>query len=179
MTIFFSFIGSSSSDCEAQLDLLALRRLDDFPALVDVAFGFGDRHGLPFLVDLREPPQPRVVEADASVVFADDRLEDATVVARKADLIGCRIQLSPRNDDVCALSTLVAHIADKWPAFRTDFRFIAKLPQRFHEIPLVIQARAQFNVFAHCCLLEMKIVDWGFLFRVAKGSSADANGGLK
>src|SRR5689334_15968779 len=99
MTIFFSFIDSSSSDCEAQLDLLALWRMDDLPAFKDVAFGFGDSHSLPFLVDLHEPPEPRIVKADSAVVLADDRLVDATAIARKADLIGCRIQLSPRNDD--------------------------------------------------------------------------------
>src|SRR6185503_14317941 len=97
-------------------------RVDDFPALEDVAFGLGDSHGLPFLVDLNKPPQPRVVETDSSVIFADDRLVDAAVITRKADLIGCRIQLPSRNDDVSPLGTLVAHIADKGPAFGTDFR---------------------------------------------------------
>src|SRR5439155_24379966 len=107
-----------------QLDLLALGRVDHFSAFENVALRLGDSHGLPFLVDLRQSPKPRFIEANPAVVLADDRLVNTASVTRETDIVRCRIQLSSRNDYLCALVPLVAQIAGERLALAANPRLI-------------------------------------------------------
>src|SRR5437867_7264780 len=147
---------SSSANSKPQLDLLALRRVDDLFALEHVTPGLGDGHGLPLLVDLRKAAQPPIVKADPAVVFTDERAKHAPRVTCETEVVGCAVQLPARDDDLSMLVALIAAVSDERPAFGTHLRLIAQFLQCFDEEVLFGYFRRQLFILTHMTSLRIE-----------------------
>jgi len=92
---------------------LAFAGLDHFPTFENVAFRLCRSDGLLLFVELVDPVQPFLVEADSLIVFAQAGNVTPIGRPREADIVGSRIQLLPAYDDVRLFLPLVTFVADQ------------------------------------------------------------------
>src|SRR5947209_1534846 len=162
------------------MNLLALRCFDDLFALEHVTLGLSDCHRLPFLINLRNAAEPRVVKSDSTVVLTDDCAIDAGGITCETDVIGCAVQLPAGDDDVRTLLAFIALIPCERTPFGAHVWPVSQFPQGFDEESLLRYVGFQFQVFAQMASLRSQGLgrrrersrdkSGMVLFRIAEGS---------
>src|ERR1035441_10310627 len=116
-------------DTEPQPNLLSTGGLHHLAALKHVALGPRRGNRLLLLVDLLNPGQPFPVVADLLVILAQQRDEAALGGPCKANVVGCRRQFLPADNDVRPLGPLVAFVAEQGRTLWMHFHVIAQFRQ--------------------------------------------------
>ena len=131
------------------MDPLAFGGLDHFPTFENVAFRLCRSDGLLLFVELVDPVQPFLVEADSLIVLAQAGHVTPIGRPREADIVGSRIQLLPAYDDVRLFLPLVTFVADQRGALGMDLYSVAHFPEGRNQMLLICNLGFQKTVLAH------------------------------